>query len=210
MTSRGRALRFAGAALGAALLAGVAAAAPPAGLLHDVKAGLVVVERALAARDLGGALTALTTATTAVRHDAPLAIPVVAVVDAPHSGLGHYRPVVDGAVAAGTLQLYVEVENLVPRPRTPAATSDGQGAFELAFDVAGDFYAKDGEAFEKLGRKDLGAQTLPLHRVDGVHSFGLTVALGKDVPAGDYAVDVEVTDAVSRKRALRRALFRVR
>ncbi len=185
----------------ALLLAGVVVAGPSGTAGADVGAALARASAALAKRDWSTVIAALAEGLRLARHEAPLQVTRVVVVDAPHTGLGLYHPVADGIVSDRRLRLYVEVENLGARP-----LPDGRS--ELSVDVSGLFSAVgvDGTP-EVLGTKSLGSQQVQTFRPIGVHSFGVDIALGADAPAGAYVVDVEVADRVGGKSARRAVAF---
>lgn len=179
----------------AAVASVVAVAGPSGTAVVDVGALVSRASAALARREWASVIRELSEALSRARAEAPLQVSRVVVVDGPHVGLGVYSPVAGGRVLDRRLRLYVEVENLVTR-----ALPDGRS--ELSLDVTGHFssVAADGST-ESLGKKSLGAQLVQTFRANGVHSFGIDVALGADAPAGAYVVEVEVADRIGVKNA---------
>lgn len=179
----------------------VAVAGPSPTASQDVSQALARAQAALAKKAWFDVVKALGEGLALARHEAPLVITQVVVVDAPHTGLGAWRAVPDGIVRGGKLMLYVEVENLDTR-------SAAAGRRQLSFEVKGLFSSvEDNGTLTPIGTKNLGTQTLDLWRNDGVHSFGLDVAMGQGAPPGRYVVDLEVNDLVGGKSAHRSAAF---
>lgn len=189
-------------------VAGIAVAGPSPTAQADITQALQKAQVALSARSWPDVVKALEGALVFARHEAPLVISAAEVVDAPHTGLGVYRPLKDGAVAIDSaggakLMLYVEVENLEARPVL------GQpGKQQLSLEVSGTFSAIDAKgALDRIGTKNLGTQTVETFRTTGVHSFGLDVSMGKDAPGGRFVVELEVRDTIGGKSARRSVPF---
>lgn len=184
-----------------ALASVVAIAGPSPTASQDLGQALTRAQAAVAKKAWLDVIKALGDGLAVSRHEAPLVITQVVVVDAPHTGLGAWRALPGGVVRAGKLMLYVEVENLDTR-----AAKDGRR--QLSFEVKGLFSSvEDNGTLTPIGTKNLGTQTLDLWRSEGVHSFGLDVAMGQGAPPGRYVVELEVNDLIGGKSARRSAPF---
>jgi hypothetical protein len=162
------------------------------------------VQAALGAwgHDPAKTVEALEQATVIARARAPLKVRQVAVVNAPHTGLGLYTPAVDDVVEARALQLYIEVANFTSRLV--------EGAALVELEAKAEFTYLDGNESVPLGEKPLGTHRFLTRSDIGVTSFGVDVRLGETSPAGVYRARVTITDPNGNKSGSKDVRFVLR
>ncbi|MCP4501941.1 MAG: hypothetical protein GY822_18440 [Deltaproteobacteria bacterium] len=168
-----------------------------------VEKKMQAAEKALHKNDVDKTLLELQETTQLLRRKASLHLPKVVVVHGVVKGLGDYYPAKDGVLSSRLLRLYVEVENFVWQERSH---SNGE-LLKAKLDVTGVFFEGDGT---EIGKKPLGKRTLKTRTQHGRTYFGLEVQLGEKIPAGQYQLEIQVTDLVGKKTATKRVAFVIR
>ena len=160
-------------------------------------------QKALQHKNVDEAMRALHDAQLALQPHASLNVPKVVVVHGTPKGFGNYYPAAGGVLSSRLLRLYVEVEDFTWQDSLPA-----QGDLKKAkLDVTGVFFDQDGQ---EIGAKPLGMRVLKTRSPHRRTYFGLEVKLGEKIPAGRYAIEVQVKDLATQRSAKKRVPVVVR
>jgi|GEM_PF-2050275 len=160
-------------------------------------------QQALQSNNVDDAMRALQDAQLVLQPHAALKVPKVVVVHGTPKGFGNYHPAQGGVLSSRLLRLYVEVEDFTWQSSLPSQAELQQARL----DVTGVFFEQDGQ---EIGAKPLGMRVLKTRSPHRRTYFGLEVKLGEKIPAGRYAIEVQVKDLANNTTAMKRVPFVVR